>query len=99
GSTRGPGSSSGPCDDGRTRPMPTTQPPTVTAAQAVTQVLADAGIRRCYTVPGESFLELTDAVEQHPDMTLISTRHENGAGFMAEADATLTRSEQRRGGQ
>ena len=70
--------------------MPTTQPPTVTAAQAVTQVLADAGIRRCYTVPGESFLELTDAVEQHPDMTLISTRHENGAGFMAEADAKLT---------
>ena len=70
--------------------MPTTQPPTVTAAQAVTRVLADAGIRRCYTVPGESFLELTDAVEQHPDMTLVSTRHENGAGFMAEADAKLT---------
>src|SRR5699024_8599302 len=71
-------------------PMPTTQPPTVTAAQAVTRVLADAGIRRCYTVPGESLLELTDAVEQHPDMTLVSTRHEHGAGFMAEADAKLT---------
>lgn len=70
--------------------MPTTQPPTDTAAHAVAQVLADAGIRRCYTVPGESFLELVDAIDQHPDMSLVSTRHENGAGFMAEAEAKLT---------
>ncbi|MDS1269381.1 thiamine pyrophosphate-binding protein [Lipingzhangella sp. LS1_29] len=59
------------------------------AAQAV-DVLAAAGVRRCYTVPGESFLELTDAMDQHPDFTLVSTRHEGGASFMAEADAKLT---------
>ncbi|MFD0777116.1 thiamine pyrophosphate-binding protein, partial [Streptomonospora algeriensis] len=52
--------------------------------------MAAAGIRRCYTVPGESFLELADAVEQHGDMRLVSTRHENGAAFMAEAEAKLT---------
>jgi acetolactate synthase-1/2/3 large subunit len=67
-----------------------TPPPTDTAAHAVVEVLASAGIRRCYTVPGESFLELADAVDQHPLMRLVSTRHENGAGFMAEAEAKLT---------
>ena len=67
-----------------------TPSPTDTAAHAVVEVLASAGIRRCYTVPGESFLELADAIDQHPLMRLVSTRHENGAGFMAEAEAKLT---------
>src|SRR5215217_203099 len=53
-------------------------------------VLARAGVRRLYTVPGESFLEILDAAEVHPDLSLISTRHESGASFMAEADAKLT---------
>lgn len=66
------------------------QPPTDTAAHAVVEVLSAAGIRRCYTVPGESFLELADAIDRHPRMSLVSTRHENGAGFMAEAEAKLT---------
>lgn len=59
-------------------------------AQVVVQRLVDAGVRRAYTVPGESFLPLLDACEQHPDITLVSTRHESGAAFMAEADAKLT---------
>ncbi|CAN5354748.1 thiamine pyrophosphate-binding protein [soil metagenome] len=63
---------------------------TTTAASLAVAVLADAGVRRCYTVPGESFLGLIDAVEQHPRMRLVSARHESGAGFMAEADAKLT---------
>jgi acetolactate synthase-1/2/3 large subunit len=54
------------------------------------KVLARAGVRRFYTVPGESFLEILDAVEQHSDLSLVSTRHESGAAFMAEADAKLT---------
>lgn len=66
------------------------QPPTDTAAHATVEVLAAAGIRRCYTVPGESFLELADAIDQHPEMALVSTRHEGGAAFMAEAEAKLT---------
>ncbi|MFC4561425.1 thiamine pyrophosphate-dependent enzyme [Nocardiopsis mangrovi] len=60
------------------------------AAEHVVDVLAGAHIRRCYTVPGESFLELTDAIERRSGMRLVSTRHENGAGFMAEAEAKLT---------
>jgi acetolactate synthase-1/2/3 large subunit len=54
------------------------------------EALARAGVRRFYTVPGESFLEILDAVEQHPKLSLVSTRHESGASFMAEADAKLT---------
>jgi acetolactate synthase-1/2/3 large subunit len=60
------------------------------AGYVATGVLARAGVRRLYTVPGESFLEILDAAEAHPDLSLISTRHESGASFMAEADAKLT---------
>jgi acetolactate synthase I/II/III large subunit len=60
------------------------------AGSIATEVLARAGVRRLYTVPGESFLEILDAAEGHPGLSLISTRHESGASFMAEADAKLT---------
>src|ERR671915_574716 len=63
---------------------------TMKAGGAVVEVLHEAGVRRAYTVPGESFLEILDAVERHPTISLISTRHESGAAFMAEADAKLT---------
>ena len=60
------------------------------AGSVAVDALAAAGVRRFYTVPGESFLEVLDAVEQHPELSLVSTRHESGAAFMAEADAKLT---------
>ncbi|MFC7340847.1 thiamine pyrophosphate-binding protein [Saccharopolyspora griseoalba] len=60
-----------------------------TVAQAVTRVLADAGVRFGFTVPGESFLGLLDAFEAAPELTLVSTRHESGAAFMAEAHGKL----------
>jgi acetolactate synthase-1/2/3 large subunit len=62
----------------------------IRAGDAAVEVLSNAGVRRFYTVPGESFLEVMDAVERHPELSLISTRHESGAAFMAEADAKLT---------
>lgn len=58
--------------------------------EVIAAVLAAGGVERCYTVPGESFLELLDAVEQRRDLRLVSTRHESGAAFMADADAKLT---------
>ncbi|WP_046470837.1 thiamine pyrophosphate-dependent enzyme [Allosalinactinospora lopnorensis] len=67
-----------------------TESPLRTAAEEVVDVLAAAHVRRCYTVPGESFLELADAIEQRSNMQLVSTRHENGAAFMAEAEAKFT---------
>ena len=60
------------------------------AGHVAVETLAAAGVRRFYTVPGESFLEVLDGVEARPDLDLISTRHESGASFMAEADAKLT---------
>ncbi len=61
-----------------------------TVAAAVADLLAEAGARRCYTVPGESFLSLIDEVDRHPGLQLVSVRHESGAAFMADADARLT---------
>jgi acetolactate synthase I/II/III large subunit len=61
-----------------------------TVAAAVAGLLAEAGARRCYTVPGESFLSLIDEVERHSALQLVSVRHESGAAFMADADARLT---------
>jgi acetolactate synthase-1/2/3 large subunit len=61
-----------------------------TVAAAVASLLADAGARRCYTVPGESFLALIDEMAHHPRLRVVSVRHESGAAFMAEADAKLT---------
>ena len=60
------------------------------AGYVAAEVMARAGVKRLYTVPGESFLEILDAAEEHPDLSLISTRHESGAAFMAEADGKLT---------
>ncbi|CAN5486149.1 MAG: thiamine pyrophosphate-binding protein [Actinomycetota bacterium] len=60
------------------------------AGDAAVEVLARAGVKRFYAVPGESFLEIMDAVEARPDLSLVSTRHESGASFMAEADGKLT---------
>jgi len=62
----------------------------MTAADAVVNFLAERGVRRFYTVPGESFLEIIDAVHRHPELRLISCRHESGAAFMAEADGKIS---------
>lgn len=60
------------------------------AGEAMVDAMVEAGVQRLYTVPGESFLEVLDAAEQHPATRQLSTRHESGASFMAEADAKLT---------
>src|ERR687897_1702821 len=60
------------------------------AGYVAAEVMARAGVRHLYTVPGESFLEILDAAEEHPDLSLVSTRHESGASFMAEAEGKLT---------
>jgi acetolactate synthase-1/2/3 large subunit len=60
------------------------------AGAVIVDVAVRNGITRFYTVPGESFLEVLDAVERHPSARLLSTRHESGAAFMAEADAKVS---------
>src|SRR5215210_1540588 len=60
------------------------------AGTVAVEVLARAGVRRFNTDPDERFLEVLHAGQQHPQLSLVSTRHESGAAFMAEADAKLT---------
>ncbi|MDT5023707.1 MAG: acetolactate synthase large subunit [Micromonosporaceae bacterium] len=60
------------------------------SGDAIARLLAAGGVRRFYTVPGESFLEIIDGVDRHANLDLISARHEGGAVFMALADATVT---------
>lgn len=51
--------------------------------------LRAAGLRYAFTVPGESFLPLLDALDA-VGVAVVATRHEAGAGFMAEAYGQLT---------
>lgn len=61
----------------------------IRAADAAVDILATRGVRFAFGVPGESFLGLLDALSTSP-IELISTRHEGGAAFMADAAAKLT---------
>jgi acetolactate synthase I/II/III large subunit len=60
------------------------------SGDAIARILVAGGVERFYTVPGESFLEILDAVDRHPRLELVSARHEGGAAFMADADAKVT---------
>lgn len=58
--------------------------------RVVVDLLAQAGISKVFSVPGESFLPVLDALHDHPDIELVSCRHEGGASMMAEAYAKAT---------
>lgn len=64
---------------------------TITAAQALVATLKSHGVTRVFCVPGESFLAVLDALHDEPAVDVVTCRHEGGAGFMAVADAKLTR--------
>lgn len=54
----------------------------------VDQLLAQ-GCDRIFTVPGESFLAVLDALHDMPRIDLVAGRREGGVGFMACADGAL----------
>lgn len=62
-----------------------------TSAHALLSVFAHNGIDRVFLVPGESYLGLLDALNEFPQIDVVTCRHEAGAGFMACADGRLTR--------
>jgi acetolactate synthase-1/2/3 large subunit len=66
----------------------TDTPPT--AAQLLVDCLAVQGSDRIFTVPGESFLAVLDALHQRGEIDTITCRQEGGAAFMACADGALT---------
>lgn len=58
-------------------------------ADVIVETLADAGVRRCYGVPGDTLNHVTDAIRRS-DMRWVHVRHEEAGGFAAGADAMLT---------
>jgi len=58
------------------------------------RILADAlrvhGIDRVFCVPGESYLDILDALYDMPDIQIVVAKHEGAAANMAEADGKMT---------
>ncbi len=64
---------------------------TRTGGQLVADALRVHGVKTVFCVPGESYLEIMDALyDVSGDIALISCRHEHGAANMAEAYGKLT---------
>ena len=60
-----------------------------TVGRYIADTLRAAGVRYAFTVPGESFLGVLDALGD-AGIRVVATRHEGGAAFMAEAHGQLT---------
>src|SRR5690606_27552465 len=59
--------------------------------RALVSSLVAHGVERVFCVPGESYLEVLDALKDVDDqIDLIVTKHEGAAANMAEADGKLT---------
>ena len=61
-----------------------------TGGRILVDQLVAQGCERIFTVPGESFLAVLDALHDIPAIDLVTCRQEGGAAFMACADGTLT---------
>jgi len=62
----------------------------VTGGQILVEALRSQGVDRVYCVPGESYLQVLDALHDVPEISVVSARHEGAAANMAEADGKLT---------
>ena len=62
----------------------------MTAAELLVACLAEQGCDRIFTVPGESFLPVLDALHEHGTIETVTCRQEGGAAFMACADGSIT---------
>ncbi|HMI18904.1 MAG TPA: thiamine pyrophosphate-binding protein [Sphingomonas sp.] len=61
-----------------------------TGGRILVDALVAQGCDRIFTVPGESFLPVLDALVDSPEIDVVVTRAEGGAAFMAEADGKMT---------
>ncbi|MEG3617940.1 thiamine pyrophosphate-binding protein [Magnetovibrio sp. PR-2] len=70
---------------------PSSNPETANGGALIARALDAHGVEKVFCVPGESYLEVLDALYDRRDtLQMVSCRHENGASFMAEAYAKLT---------
>ena len=66
-----------------------TEHSTPQAARLLVDCLLEQGCDRIFTVPGESFLQVLDALHDTPAIDLVTCRQEGGAAFMACADGAM----------
>jgi len=60
------------------------------AARLLVDCLVEQGCDRIFTVPGESFLPVLDALHDTGSIQTVTCRQEGGAAFMACADGSIT---------
>lgn len=63
---------------------------TTTAARLLVDCLVEQGASRAFTVPGESFLPVLDALADCEAIETVTCRQEGGVTFMACADGSMT---------
>ena len=61
-----------------------------TGGRILVDNLLAQGCDRIFTVPGESFLAVLDALHDTPEIDLVVCRQEGGVSYMAEADGKMT---------
>ena len=59
-------------------------------AQLLIRCLEEEGVEYIFGIPGEETLDLTNAIEASDKIQFITTRHEQGAAFMADVYGRLT---------
>ena len=61
-----------------------------TGGQILVDQLKIQGCDRIFTVPGESFLAVLDALHDAPEIETVVCRQEGGVAYMADADGKMT---------
>lgn len=61
----------------------------VRAADVIVEVLAEAGVKRCYGIPGDTLAHVTEAIRTS-SIRFVHVRHEEAGAFAAAAEAQLT---------
>ena len=67
-----------------------TPAPARTAAALLVECLAAEGCEYVFSVPGEETMDVLEALSSHTAVRHITTRHEQGAAFMADVYGRLT---------
>src|SRR6476646_6305538 len=61
-----------------------------TAADLLVECLAAEGVDHVFSVPGEETMDILEALSRRPTVRHVTTRHEQGAAFMADVHGRLT---------